>query len=316
MEDTEQFDGLFMTALQKGQGIQNFFDSFFGFLYRKTDFYADKERSFEYVESNYRRYMKKFEEKKEKEEKKKKREAEEKLKEKEKTATVKEITQEEFERRKAAEELAQSQKQNNSDKMQVDYEVKSETKEEKEEDKIAEGKIKPGPGNGGILDKYSWTQHDIKEINISIPIPSNIRGKDLNFKHDAKEILVQIKGQEPLIKGEFFLPIKPDSLLWAIEEVKTGKVITITFEKGDTYKWWESVIKGEKAIDTSKINPEPSKISDIEDPEMKAQIEKMMFDTRQKQMGLPTSDELQKNKMLEQFMKSHPEMDFSKCKFG
>jgi hypothetical protein len=42
MEDAEQFDGLFMTILQKGQGIQNFFDSFYGFLYRKSDFFADK----------------------------------------------------------------------------------------------------------------------------------------------------------------------------------------------------------------------------------------------------------------------------------
>ena len=42
MNDPEQFDGLYMTVLQKGQGIENFFDSFYGFLYRKTDFFADK----------------------------------------------------------------------------------------------------------------------------------------------------------------------------------------------------------------------------------------------------------------------------------
>ncbi len=44
MDDLEQFDGLYMTILQKGQGINNFFDSFYGFLYRKTDFFADKGR--------------------------------------------------------------------------------------------------------------------------------------------------------------------------------------------------------------------------------------------------------------------------------
>jgi flagellar biosynthesis GTPase FlhF len=323
MEDPEQFDGLFMTALQKGQGIQNFFDSFFGFLYRKTDFFEDKNRSWEYVDTNYKRYLKKFEEKKEKEEKRKRKEEEEKRKQKEQGATVREITAEEFERRKAEEQRLHQQKEQEKNEINTDVKMTDESTskssnipEEKEEDKIAEGKMRPGPGNGGILDKYSWTQHDIKEINISIPIPSNIKGRDLIVKYDSKEILLQIKGQEPIIKGELYLPIKADTFLWSIEEVKNEKVITITFEKLDTYKWWESVVKGDKAIDTTKINPEPSKISDIEDPEMRAQIEKMMFDTRQKQMGLPSSDELKKQQMLDQFMKAHPEMDFSKAKFG
>jgi hypothetical protein len=317
MENPEQFDGLFMTALQQGHGIQNFFDSFFGFLYRKTDFFQDKEKSWDYTNTSYKTFLRKYEEKKEKEEKKKKKEEEEKRKQKEEGATVREITAEEFERRKAEEQRLQQQNkiEINSDVTMSDQ-SKSSNVSEKEEDKVAEGKMRPGPGNGGILDKYSWTQHDIKEINISIPIPSNIKGRDVIVKYDSKEINVQIKGQEPIVNGEFFLPIKADTFLWSIEEVRNEKIITITFEKLDTYKWWESVIKGEKAIDTTKINPEPSKVSDIEDPEMRAQIEKMMFDTRQKQMGMPSSDELKKQQMLEQFMKAHPEMDFSKAKFG
>lgn len=41
MENQEQFDGLFMTVLQRSEGINNFFDNFFSFLNRKTDFFAN-----------------------------------------------------------------------------------------------------------------------------------------------------------------------------------------------------------------------------------------------------------------------------------
>ena len=43
--------------------------------------------------------------------------------------------------------------------------------------------------------------------------------------------------------------------------------------------WWENLVKSETPIDTQKINPEPSKLSDLKG-DMKSTVSKMMFDMR------------------------------------
>ncbi|RDX81451.1 Protein BOBBER 2, partial [Mucuna pruriens] len=175
-------------------------------------------------------------------------------------------------------------------------EAEAEAKEEENKDQ-ERASVVPNKGNGLDLEKYSWTQ-TLQEVNVSVPVPTGTKSRFVICDIKKNHLKVGLKGQPPIIDGELHASVKPGDCYWSIEDQNT---ISVLLTKHNQMEWWKYVVKGEPELDAQKVEPENSKLSDL-DPETRQTVEKMMFDQRQKSMGLPTSDELQKQELLKKFM--------------
>jgi hypothetical protein len=181
-------------------------------------------------------------------------------------------------------------------------------KPEKEE----EDDTPPPVGNGGTVPgKYVWTQ-TLQELTVTIPLPDNTRGRDLNVTMNKKSLKVGLKGKgnAPIINDALVHAIIVDDSFWTVED---SNRLVLTLQKLNQMECWDSVCVSDPKINITKVQPENSQLGDL-DGETRQTVEKMMYDQRQKALGLPTSEEEKKNEILEKFKRSHPEMDFSQAK--
>ncbi|OCH96085.1 nuclear movement protein nudC [Obba rivulosa] len=158
---------------------------------------------------------------------------------------------------------------------------------------------------------YTWKQ-ELGEVDIVVPVPKGTRARDLGVVIQKKKLSVGLKGKEPIMSGELCKDVKVEDSTWTVED---QEAVHIHLEKVNKQQWWENVLTHHPKIDTTKIQPENSKLSDL-DGETRGMVEKMMFDNQQRQMGKPTSDELKKMEALKKFQEAHPELDFSNAKIS
>ncbi|KAF5374816.1 hypothetical protein D9758_000333 [Tetrapyrgos nigripes] len=158
---------------------------------------------------------------------------------------------------------------------------------------------------------YKWTQ-ELGEVDIVVPVPKGTRARDLNIVIQKKKLIVGFKGKESILEGELCKEIKVEDSTWNLED---NESVLIHLEKLNQQQWWGNVLTHHPKIDTTKIEPANSKLSDL-DGETRGMVEKMMFDNQQRQMGKPTSDELKKMEALKNFQEAHPELDFSNAKIS
>lgn len=149
-----------------------------------------------------------------------------------------------------------------------------------------------------------------------MPIPDGTKANMLDVKIGINTLRVALKSKpnEPLLEGKWCKKVNSGECFWNVERDGTKSTLSLSLEKHEGKNWWNCLLQGDIEIDTQKVEPENSKLSDL-DGDTRSTVEKMMFDQQQKQKGLPTSEEMEKQNKLKAFMDAHPEMDFSNAKF-
>jgi len=309
-----------MQVAERRRGIEPLFDSFFGFLRRRTDYFTADESK---AQSTMMQAFKKHLALAEQEVAIKKKEASEKAKRQEKLAKEKAAAA----AVKAEEEKAAAGISKDDDVEEI---VTSGAKQAiEEEEKAAEGeaadgedgndsdddpsKLKPNQGNGADMENYKWVQ-TLEEVTVYVPVANGIKGKDVVCDIEAEHIKVGVRGKELTLDAKLHKRVDTDECYWTLSSEGGVKLIEILLQKTNKMEWWNCIAEGEQEINTKKVSPENSKLSDLKDDETRQMVEKMMYDQRQKAMGLPTADEQQKQDVLQKFMAQHPEMDFSNAK--
>lgn len=323
--DDERFDGLYMNVAQTARGIEPLLDTVFSFLRRKTDFFAGppgaengSQAAIDKVNEVLKRHADLYEQAQKKATTTAASKAQKKKVAKEELEVLEMETDGGF-------DISSSPATTESSPKAVTEIPKSapgtQATKDGDEKKAADGGTEkedvrgpPPLGNGGTVEgKYTWTQ-TLSEVSVAIPVPDNTRGKDVNVTIGKKHLKVGLKSQTKmfLIDAPLTKAVIIDDSFWTIED---GNRLVINLQKLNQMEWWEGVCEGDATIDVRSIQPETSSLSDL-DGETRKTVEKMMYDQRQKALGLPTSDDEDKLRILERFKEQHPEMDFSNAKIS
>lgn len=149
--------------------------------------------------------------------------------------------------------------------------------------------------NGAVRENYTWSQ-DYADVEIKVPVPKDVvKGRQVLLDLRSTCIRVAVRdsqGERVLMDGNFTHKINAETSLWSLEP---GKCISISLSKCGEF-WWNAILEGEEKIDIDKINKERSMAT--VDEEEHAVLDRLTFDYHRKLQGKPQSHEMKVHDML------------------
>uniref|UniRef100_A0A1A8JFM0 NudC domain-containing protein 3 n=1 Tax=Nothobranchius kuhntae TaxID=321403 RepID=A0A1A8JFM0_NOTKU len=149
--------------------------------------------------------------------------------------------------------------------------------------------------NGAVRENYSWSQ-DYTDVEVRVFVPKAVvKGKQVSVSLQSGSVRVCVRDgaeERTLMEGEFTHKINTENSLWSLEP---GSCVLLSLNKTSEV-WWNAVLKGEKEIDINQINRERTMAS--VDEEEHAVLDRLTFDYHQKLQGKPQSHEMKVHEML------------------
>ncbi|XP_056427233.1 nudC domain-containing protein 3 isoform X2 [Hyla sarda] len=304
---SDRYDHALLGILQHVGNIQDFLNVYFGFLYRKTDFYrllvSPQDRmGFPpgTAQNMVLQAFKSYERLAMQDHEQRMRDLQEKLKKKEESLAESGDTPgaaEEVVVEAPAEEIPQKPEEHNVPDAQETAVAGADNTEDSVAVPQAQESFQTESDsyNGAVRDNYIWSQ-DYADVEIKVPVPKDVvKGRQVSVDMSSTCIRVAMRdgqGERVLMDGNFTHKINAESSLWSLEP---GKCISISLSKcGEV--WWNAVLEGEEKIDIDKINKERS-MATVDDEEH-AVLDRLTFDYHQKLQGKPQSHEMKVHDML------------------